>query len=115
MVTERKSAMAAKKKNVSARRFTSENKLDNNRFNELAINGVKSRLEKVKELQDRTKRFAVAIVQFCSRLPQTGGREGNRTPIASCRYRRCGKLPRGLSCSVGSGFHFEDKHRCGGS
>ena len=33
---------------------------------------MKSRLEKVKELQDRTKRFAVAIVQFCSRLPQTG-------------------------------------------
>src|SRR5207247_8834396 len=72
MVTERKSAMAAKKKNVSARRFTSENKLDINRFNELAINGVKSRLEKLKELQDRTKRFAVATVQFCSRLPQTG-------------------------------------------
>ena len=33
---------------------------------------MKARLEKVKELQDRTKRFAVAIVQFCSRLPQTG-------------------------------------------
>jgi len=32
---------------------------------------VKSRLEKVKELQDRTKRFAVAIVRFFSRLPQT--------------------------------------------
>jgi len=32
---------------------------------------VKSRLEKVKELQDRTKRFAVAIVRFFWRLPQT--------------------------------------------
>ena len=32
---------------------------------------MKSRLEKVKELQDRTKRFAVAIVRFFSRLPQT--------------------------------------------
>jgi four helix bundle protein len=32
---------------------------------------VKSRLEKVKELQDRAKRFAVAIVRFFSRLPQT--------------------------------------------
>jgi four helix bundle protein len=51
--------------------FTSENKLDINRFNELAIKAVKSRLEKVKELQDRTKRFAVPIVQFFSRLPHT--------------------------------------------
>jgi four helix bundle protein len=32
---------------------------------------VKSRLERVKELQDRTKRFAVAVVHFCSRLPKT--------------------------------------------
>jgi four helix bundle protein len=32
---------------------------------------MKSRLERVKELQDRTKRFAVAIVQFFSRLPKT--------------------------------------------
>jgi four helix bundle protein len=32
---------------------------------------VKSRLEEVKELQDRTKRFAVPIVQFFSRLPHT--------------------------------------------
>jgi four helix bundle protein len=32
---------------------------------------VKSRLERVKELQDRTKRFAVAVVQFFSRLPKT--------------------------------------------
>ena len=32
---------------------------------------MKSRLEKVKELQDRTKRFAVAIVRFFSRLLQT--------------------------------------------
>jgi four helix bundle protein len=32
---------------------------------------VKSRLERVKELQDRTKRFAVAVVRFFSRLPKT--------------------------------------------
>jgi hypothetical protein len=32
---------------------------------------VKSRLERVKELQDRTKRFAFAVVQFFSRLPKT--------------------------------------------
>jgi four helix bundle protein len=32
---------------------------------------VKSRLEKVKELQDRTKRFAVAVVRFFSRLLKT--------------------------------------------
>ena len=31
---------------------------------------MKSRLEKVKELQNRTKRFVVAIVRFFSRLPQ---------------------------------------------
>ena len=32
---------------------------------------MKSRLEKIKELQDRTKRFAVAVVRFFSRLPKT--------------------------------------------
>jgi four helix bundle protein len=32
---------------------------------------VKSRLEKVIELQDRTKRFAVGVVRFVSRLPKT--------------------------------------------
>lgn len=32
---------------------------------------MKSRLERVKELQDRTKRFAVAVVRFFSRLPKT--------------------------------------------
>jgi len=32
---------------------------------------VQSRLERIKELQDRTKRFAVAVVRFFSRLPQT--------------------------------------------
>ncbi len=32
---------------------------------------MKSRLEKVKELQDRTKRFAVAVVRFFSRLLKT--------------------------------------------
>jgi four helix bundle protein len=32
---------------------------------------VRSRLERVKELQDRTKRFAVAVVQFCSQVPKT--------------------------------------------
>jgi hypothetical protein len=37
----------------------------------LAIKGVKSRLEKVKELQDRTKLFAVAVVRFFSQLPKT--------------------------------------------
>ena len=31
---------------------------------------MNSRLEKVRELRDRTKRFAVAIVRFCSRLPR---------------------------------------------
>src|SRR5712692_7718628 len=49
----------------------SENKLDNKRLNQLAIKEVKSRLERVKELQDRTKRFAVAVVRFFSRLPKT--------------------------------------------
>ena len=32
---------------------------------------MKSRLKKIKELQDRTKRFAVAVVRFFSRLPKT--------------------------------------------
>ena len=32
---------------------------------------MKSRLERIKELQDRTKRFAVAVVRFFSRLPKT--------------------------------------------
>jgi four helix bundle protein len=32
---------------------------------------VRSRPERVKELQDRTKRFAVAVVHFFSRLPKT--------------------------------------------
>ncbi len=32
---------------------------------------MQSRLERIKELQDRTKRFAVAVVRFFSRLPQT--------------------------------------------
>ena len=32
---------------------------------------MKSRLERVKELQERTKRFAVAVVRFFSRLPKT--------------------------------------------
>ena len=32
---------------------------------------MKSRLEKVIELQDRTKRFAVGAVRFVSRLPKT--------------------------------------------
>jgi four helix bundle protein len=45
--------------------------LDNKQFNQLAIKEVKSRLEKIKELQDRTKRFAVAVVRFFSRLPKT--------------------------------------------
>ena len=32
---------------------------------------MQSRLERIKELQDRTKRFAVAVVRFFSRLPKT--------------------------------------------
>ena len=32
---------------------------------------MESRLERVKELQDRTKRFAVAVVRFFSRPPKT--------------------------------------------
>ena len=51
--------LCAKKKNWDARRLTNENKLDNKQFNQLAIKEVESRLERVKELQDRTKRFAV--------------------------------------------------------
>ena len=48
---------------------------------------MKSRLEKVKELQDRTKRFAVAIVQFCSRLPQTEATGVAANYRAGCRAR----------------------------
>ena len=32
---------------------------------------MKSRLERIRELQDRTKRFAVAVVRFFSRLTKT--------------------------------------------
>ena len=46
---------------------------------------MKSRLEKVKELQDRAKRFAVAIVRFCSRLPQI---EAAR--VIECQLLRAG-------------------------
>jgi len=48
------------------RDLTSENKLDNKWLNQLAIKEVKSWLERVKELQDRTKPFAIAVVWLCS-------------------------------------------------
>jgi len=43
----------------------------NKRFSELATEEVRSRLERVKELQDRTKRFAVTVIRFFTRLPKT--------------------------------------------